>query len=92
VTDHAKPVTDELPETRLVPQGNVSDAVAAAAKEVADAGGCPRAQIDAARAVLRQTGGNKEARKLQYVSHQGKRQRARELERIAKAQAKGRAE
>jgi hypothetical protein len=70
----------DLEETRLVPKTGVAGAAAQAAAAVADAGGSPRAQLDAARAATLQ--------KLVYAPHQGKRQRERELRRLEKLQGK----
>lgn len=67
--------TQPVPETRLIAKGINSNAAKAAAM-VADAGGSPKAQIDAARALS-------EAR-LQYLPHEGKRERARRLARMEK--------
>lgn len=78
------PIQD-IPETRLVPKGRINGQVAAAATAVADAGGSPRAQLDAARAEQRKINATVH---LNYVSHQGKKQRMKNLERMAKAAAK----
>lgn len=76
---------DTVPHARLVPSTSLAQTPQAkAAAAVADAGGSPRAQIDAARAVHRELG-----RKggILYTSHQGKRQRERALARMAKQKA-----
>lgn len=76
------PLGAGLPETRLIAKGDVPGTSAErAATLVADRGGSPRAQIDAARAVS--------GRALGYVSHCGKRQRERALKRLAAADVKG---
>lgn len=64
-----------IPETRLIAKGINSNAAQAAA-QVADAGGSPRAQIDAARAMS--------WTRLQYLPHEGKRERERRLARTEK--------
>lgn len=66
----------ELKHTRLVPRSTVTTVASAAASAVADAGGSPRAQIDAARAA----GGQR----LVYTPHQGARERERNLKRLAR--------
>lgn len=79
-------MNDEVPHARLVPASSLAQTPQAkAAAAVADAGGSPRAQIDAARAVHKAQG-----RKggILYTSHQGKRQRERTLARMAKAAEK----
>lgn len=76
----------DLPEARLVPMGSLAKTPEAqAAAAVADAGGSPRAQIDAARAARKARGVAKKAARIGYTSHQGKRQRERALARMAKA-------
>jgi hypothetical protein len=80
-------MTDEIMHARLVPSTSLANTPQAkAAAEVADAGGSPRAQIDAAREVHKQLG-NKGS--VLYTSHQGKRQRERAVARIAKQNGNG---
>jgi hypothetical protein len=74
------PNLDPLMEhTRLKPASGVNHAVHAA-QAVADDGGSPRQQIDAARAVSGQ--------RLGYLPHQGSRQKARTLARMQAAHEK----
>ena len=77
-------MSNDLPETRLVPSCGVqpTGAPAQAAAAVADLGGSPRAQIEAARIEQRKI--NPRIR-IGYVSHQGKRQRERALRRLAQS-------
>ncbi len=56
---------------------NISEHAKRAAKRVADEGGSPRAQIDAARAAS--------DRPLSYLPHSGAKERARNLKRMAKS-------
>ena len=71
---------DIIPHARLVPSTSLAQTPQAkAAAAVADAGGSPRQQIDAARAVHKQQG---RKGSILYTSHQGKRQRERALARM----------
>lgn len=78
----------EIPEVRLVPMGSLDKSPQAqAAAAVADAGGSPRAQIDAARAVHKQQG---HKGGINYLPHTGKRQKLRALARMqAQAEKNG---
>lgn len=69
-----------MEHTQLRPTSSVAPAAANAAKAVAEAGGSPRQQIDAARAASGQ--------RLGYLPHHGSRQKARALQRMLAAQAK----
>lgn len=60
-----------------IAMGNISDTAKQAADKAHEAGGSPRAQLDAAREAT----GN---RSLSYVSHQGARKRERNLRRMKK--------
>lgn len=66
----------DIPETRLVPSTSLAQSSAArAAAAIADAGGSPRAQIDAARA--------NDHRRITYIPHQGKKERMRRMARMS---------
>lgn len=67
-----------LPVDKLAKSGQKKAAVAATL--VADAGGSPRAQIDAAR--------KESTRALNYLPHQGKRERERRIRALEKAAAR----
>ena len=62
--------------TKLKPGRGVSASAAEAARTVAAAGGSPRAQIDAARAVAPD-------KRLGYLPHCGAKERAKNLRRLA---------
>lgn len=69
--------TDPIKHTQLAATKNVRETAKAAADAAFQAGGSPRAQIDAARAAV----GND---KLGYMPHQGMRERQRRLKRMAR--------
>lgn len=68
-----------MQETRLTRGHGVPAHVSAAAENVFQAGGSPRAQIDAAREAA--------GKKLVYLPHQSSRERERRLRRAGKAAA-----
>ena len=65
-------------QTRLKPGCGVSTGAAQAARMVAESGGSPRAQIDAARAEM-------PGKHLGYLPHCGAKERAKNLRRLAAA-------
>lgn len=67
----------DIVHTRLVAGKGVDTLATEAAKRAADAGGSPRAQMDAARA--------NHSGRLTYIPHQGMRERMRNLKRLEKA-------
>lgn len=60
---------------------DVNSVAVKAADAIADAGGSPKAQIEAAREATGE-------RRLGYISHQGAKQRERALKRMEKQEAK----